>query len=108
MTPIRRYRNQATGFTRVAKYHEQNALTKIRLQIQVSQSRRQLILSQLMSQFGLVVNISRENQIGNGDRSLHLELKGTIQQIQKGLQYLTSLNVSVQGKPNAEEESWVY
>lgn len=39
-------------------------------------------------------------------RFLDLELIGSIQHIQKGLEYLESLHLPIRGKPNPDGDSW--
>ncbi|GAP94161.1 NIL domain-containing protein [Leptolyngbya sp. NIES-2104] len=84
-------------------------LNRVRLRLEIPASYYQEpILSRLVSQFKLVVNIieaqlSRENTI---DSYCDIELRGTPQQINQGLNYLKSLNVQIVGKPNTVEEDW--
>nr|RNJ64986.1 MAG: hypothetical protein EDM05_33540 [Leptolyngbya sp. IPPAS B-1204] len=79
------------------------------LRIRIYLCQQEPIVSHLISQFGLSVNI---NQVVLEDRvfprQVDLELHGTVAQVQQGLAYLASVSLAVQGKPNADGDSWYY
>lgn len=87
------------------RYQPLNCI-RLRLEIPVVYH-QEPILSRLISQFKLVVNITEAklNQ-GNAESYCDVELRGTPQQINQGLSYLKSLNVQMLGKPNTAEEDW--
>jgi L-aspartate semialdehyde sulfurtransferase ferredoxin len=97
-----------TRLTLVSSNPESSA-SKIRLRVYIPPYYQQKpVISQLISDYGLVVNITGamlgENTAGKG--SFDLELRGTPQQIANGLAYLESLTIKIVGKPNAEGDSW--
>ncbi|MGI0492499.1 NIL domain-containing protein [Alkalinema pantanalense CENA528] len=86
-------------------------MTRIRLQLQIP--RRYIdepILSNLISCYGLTVNISRAflphntNYMGSFD----LEIQGNLHQLSQGLAYLDSLQLKVISKPNLDGDGWDY
>ncbi|OLP17056.1 hypothetical protein BST81_16980 [Leptolyngbya sp. 'hensonii'] len=86
-------------------------MTQIRLQIVIpGQHLQEPIISCLIAHHGLVVNIlaaqlqPQDNEKGWFD----LQLRGTVSQILKGLAFLEALNLSIQGKPNPDGDSWHY
>lgn len=85
------------------------SLNRIRLRLDIpSFYDREPILSRLVSDFNLVVNITRA-KLGKGsthESYCDIEIKGTPQQINQGLIYLKSLNLRMIGKPNTAEEDW--
>lgn len=90
---------------------EQTTVTQVRLQLHIPACYRQEpIISQLIAQYGLVVNITGavlgDNTAGQG--CFDLELRGTPQQISRGLENLRSLNVRLIGKPNPGGDCWHY
>ncbi|MBF2047088.1 MAG: NIL domain-containing protein [Elainella sp. C42_A2020_010] len=79
------------------------------LRVRVYLYQQEPIVSHLISQFGLSVNVNQvvlEDQVF--PRQIDLELHGTIAQVQQGLAYLASVSLAVQGKPNADGDSWHY
>lgn len=98
-------------FSLVPSVHERNQITQIRVRICIPKTYLQEpVISQLISVYGLVVNITQallgENTGGEGH--FVLTLKGTIQQISSGLSYLEALNIKIEGKANVEGDSWHY
>ncbi|MBD1821753.1 NIL domain-containing protein [Cyanobacteria bacterium FACHB-DQ100] len=84
-------------------------LNRVRLRLEISASYHQEpILSRLVSDFNLVVNITGANlgKSNIGESYCDIEIRGTPQQISQGLIYLKSLNVLMRGKPNTTEDDW--
>lgn len=86
-----------------------NTLTQTRIKIQIpSLYQQQPVISQLIADYGLTVNITgalleSSNQAhGLFDLALH----GTPQQIQDALAFLQKLDVKIWGKPNPAGDSW--
>ncbi len=86
-----------------------DSFTQIRLQIFFPHYyQQQPILSRLVSDCALTFNITGA-RLGihcEWGGNLDLELRGTIEQIRKGLIYLESLNLKIVGKPNPDRDSW--
>lgn len=89
--------------------HARLTITRIHLQIPISY-RGEPVISRLISEFGLSVNITGAMAGSNTDERgyFDLELRGTVQQINHGLSFLESLDLTVVGKPNAHEDEWHY
>lgn len=88
---------------------QQDNLTIARIKIQVPTTyHSEPVISRLTSEYGLTFNIT--DALLKGDRQndglFHLELCGTPQQIQKGLDYLQQKEVKIWGKPNADGDNW--
>jgi L-aspartate semialdehyde sulfurtransferase ferredoxin len=83
-------------------------LNRVRLRLEIPASYYQEpILSRLISEHKLIVNIIEAQLSKNTIESYcEVELRGTPQQINQGLNYLKSLNVQITGKPNTAEEDW--
>ncbi|MEH1844416.1 MAG: NIL domain-containing protein [Nostoc sp.] len=66
------------------------------------------VISQLISAYGLVVNITKAMLQPNTDAEgcFDIELRATLPQICSGLAYLESLNLRIVGKSNADGDSW--
>jgi L-aspartate semialdehyde sulfurtransferase ferredoxin len=95
----------------IPSVHEKNQITQIRVRIYIPKTYiKEPIISQLISMYGLVVNITQallgENTGGEGN--FDLTLQGTIKQISSGLAYLEALNIKIEGKGNVEGDSWHY
>ena len=95
----------------VPSVHEKNQVTQIRVRIYIPKTYlKEPVISQLISMYGLVVNITQallgENTDGEGH--FDLTLQGTIKQISSGLAYLEALNIKIEGKANVEGDSWHY
>jgi L-aspartate semialdehyde sulfurtransferase ferredoxin len=84
--------------------------TQIRLQLHIpSFYYQEPIISRLISDYGLLVNITGARLGATHHQGrFDLELRGTPQQLHKGLNYLQSLNIKIVGKSNAEGDSWHY
>jgi L-aspartate semialdehyde sulfurtransferase ferredoxin len=106
MIALYRNWNSRAKLAIVPKRCEQESITQVRLGITVSPFQHSLIQSQLTKGYGLTVQIIRSNQYENGDHRLNLMLSGTVQQIQNGFNYLTTLNLKIKGQPNAAGDSW--
>jgi L-aspartate semialdehyde sulfurtransferase ferredoxin len=93
----------------VVSVYENICVTQIRVRLLIPQYYRQEpVISQLISAYSLVVNITaamlRENTSKEG--CFDLELKGTPPQISSGLTYLESLNLKIVGKANTFGDGW--
>lgn len=85
-------------------------VTQMRLRIYIPQRYQQKpIISSLISEYGLVVNITDAMLIpDNPQGKFDLELKGTASQICSALNYLEALQLKILGNPNAYGDSWGY
>ncbi|MEH1919919.1 NIL domain-containing protein [Nostoc sp.] len=103
--------NSHTRLSMVSSAYEKSQVTQIRLRIHIPKSYLQApVISQLISAYGLVVNITKAILQPNtdGEGCFDIELRGTVAQISSGLAYLESLNLRIVGKPNADGDSWCY
>lgn len=84
------------------------SLTRLRLRVYLP-SDPAPALAQLTSTYGLGVRVSQiqPDQLDCLGQ-LDLELHGPIAQLQAGLSYLSSISLTIQGKPNADGDSWSY
>jgi ABC-type methionine transport system ATPase subunit len=78
--------------------NSKNTLTNKRIRVRISQDHHQEpVISRLVSEYGLTVNIKAailgHNAVGDG--WFDLDLKGTEAQIQNGLTYLQELKLQV-------------
>lgn len=105
----------AIGFHQTQKFKpslvtvraEQSLITQIRLQLQINWCHPfEVIISNLISTYGLTVNIIKTKIEKNAQDHLDLEIQGTILQIGNGLNYLQSLELKIRGKPNTEGDNW--
>lgn len=84
----------------------------VRLRIKLSipqQSQQTAVLSQLVTDYGLSVNIlCTVLDADHQPKQFDLELRGTIAQVNDGLSYLESLDALIKGKPNPDGDSWYY
>ncbi|BAU11834.1 hypothetical protein LEP3755_23370 [Leptolyngbya sp. NIES-3755] len=88
-------------------FNRYQPLNRIRLRLEIPASSYQdPILSRLVSDFKLVVNITAAQLHQTLESYCDVELQGTPQQINQGLSYLRSINVRLTGKPNAAEDDW--
>ncbi|MEH1799530.1 MAG: NIL domain-containing protein [Nostoc sp.] len=104
-----RQTNSQTRLSLVSSVYEKSQVTQIRLRIHIPKSYLQVpVISQLISTYGLVVNITKAmlQPNTNGQGCFDIELRGTVPQICSGLAYLESLNLRIVGKPNADGDSW--
>lgn len=83
-------------------------LNRVRLRLEIPAFYQQEpILSRLISDFDLVVNITGAMLSQNVNGSYcNLEIRGTPERINRGLMYLKSLNIRMLGRPNATEDDW--
>ncbi len=84
---------------------------QVRVHLQIpSTYQQQPILSQLILNYGLVVNITGAFIEDTTQKSgyFDLELTGHTHQIKQGLNYLETLGIKVVGKPNTNGDSWHY
>ena len=103
--------NSQNRLSLVSSVSEKSQVTQIRLRIHIPISYLQApVISQLISTYGLVVNITKAMLQPNTDQEgcFDIELRGTVPQISRGLAYLESLNLRIVGKPNADGDSWFY
>jgi hypothetical protein len=95
----------------VLEHMHDEQLVKMRIQIWIPREYHQEpILSRLMVEFGLLVNITGA-KLGpdtDGHGWFDLELNGKPSQIQKGLSYLRELDLKISGKPNSDGDGWHY
>ncbi|GAB1539296.1 hypothetical protein NUACC21_19620 [Scytonema sp. NUACC21] len=88
---------------------ENSSTTKVRLQLHIPERYQQEpVISKLIAAHGLVVNITgaKLGKHTNGEGRFDLEIRGTVPQIWRGLDYLESLNVTIVGKPHSDGDSW--
>ncbi len=105
----KRQTNSQTSLSLVSSVSNKSQVTQIRLRIYIPKCYLQApVISQLISAYGLVVNITKAMLQPNTDEEgcFDIELRGTVPQISNGLAYLESLNLRIVGKPNADGDSW--
>ncbi|OYD87547.1 hypothetical protein CDG77_28830 [Nostoc sp. 'Peltigera membranacea cyanobiont' 213] len=103
--------NRQTRLSLVSSVYKKSQVTQIRLRIYIPKCYLQApVISQLISAYGLVVNITKAMIQPNtdGEGCFDIESRGTVSQISSGLAYLESLNLRIVGKPNADDDSWFY
>lgn len=88
---------------------KQTSVTQLRVRLYIpAHYQQEPVISRLISNYGLVVNITgailESNSHSNG--CFDLELRGSFEQIRRGLSYLNSLQIQVIGKPNPAGDSW--
>ena len=101
--------NRQTKLSLVSSVYTKSQVTQIRLRIYIPKCHLQTpVISQLISAYGLVVNITKAMLQPNTVQEAYfdIELRGTEVQISSGLAYLESLNLIIVGKPNADDDSW--
>ncbi len=104
-----RQSNSQTRLSLVSSVSTKSQITQIRLRIYIPKCYLQVpVISQLISSYGLVVNIIKAMLQPNTDKEgyFDIELQGTVAQISSGLAYLESLNLRIVGKPNADGDGW--
>ena len=83
--------------------------TQIRLRIQIPKNyQREPVISRLISQHNLIVNITAA-QLGSNtqyDGIFELELQGIAQQIQSALIYLNDLDLEIWYAPDERQDGW--
>jgi hypothetical protein len=90
---------------------EISSFNQIRLRLYIPQCYEpEPVISRLISAHGLAVNITGAKLEANTNEQgcFDLELRGTLQQICRGLSYLESLNLKIVGKANADGDGWCY
>ncbi|MDZ8138922.1 MAG: NIL domain-containing protein [Nostoc sp. DedQUE04] len=101
--------NSQNRLSLLSSVSEKSQVTQIRLRIHIPKCYLQApVISQLISTYGLVVNITKAVLQPNSEGCFDIELRGTVPQISSGLAYLESLNLRIVGKPNADGDSWSY
>ena len=101
--------NSQTKLSLVSSVYTKSQITQIRLRIYIPKCYQQApVISQLISAYGLVVNITKAMLQPKTDQEAYfdIELRGTVPQISNGLAYLESLNLRIVGKPNADGDGW--
>jgi ABC-type methionine transport system ATPase subunit len=87
------------------------SFTQVRVHLQIPTNyQQQPILSCLILNYGLVVNITGalvEDSTQNFGY-FDLELRGNADQIEQGLNHLKTLGIKVIGKPHTNGDSWHY
>ncbi|QFS46083.1 NIL domain-containing protein [Nostoc sphaeroides] len=104
-----RQTNSQARLSLVSSVYTKSEVTQIRLRIYIPKCYLQTpVISQLISAYGLVVNITKAMLQPNTDQEAYfdIELRGTEAQISHGLAYLESLNLRIVGKPNADGDGW--
>jgi L-aspartate semialdehyde sulfurtransferase ferredoxin len=105
----KRQTNSQTRLSLVSSGSKKSQVIQIRLRIYIPKYYLQApVISQLISAYGLVVNITKAMLQPNtdGEGCFDIELRGTVPQISSGLAYMESLNLRIMGKPNADGDSW--
>ncbi len=103
--------NSQNRLSLISSVYEKSQVTQIRLRINIPKCYLQApVISQLISTYGLVVNITKAMLQPNADAEgcFDIELRKTVPQISSDLAYLESLNLRIVGKPNADGDSWFY
>lgn len=98
------------GSGRSPRHRFTESCTQLRIKLRIPAQRRQEpIISHLIAQHGLSVNITaaRLSPDLQEDGWFDLELRGTPQQLQQALAYLQSLNITIWGKPNPDGDAWL-
>ncbi|HEY9845185.1 MAG TPA: NIL domain-containing protein [Candidatus Caenarcaniphilales bacterium] len=88
---------------------EDNRFTKTRVRLRIPKDYQQEpVISRLVSEHGLTVNISAALLAANAreDGWFDLELRGTGPQIQSALVYFSELDLETWSKPSPEEDDW--
>jgi L-aspartate semialdehyde sulfurtransferase ferredoxin len=82
--------------------------TQIRLQLCIPKLYQESIISQLISSYGITVNITGIRLEPNTDAPewIDVELKATPKQLQEGIAYLQSFNITIIGKANPGYDGW--
>lgn len=83
--------------------------TKTRVRIRIpKQYQEEPVISRLVSQYGVTVNINSALLGANArdDGWFDLELRGTPQQLQSALTYMNELDLEIWGNPSPEEDGW--
>ncbi|AFZ29783.1 NIL domain-containing protein [Gloeocapsa sp. PCC 7428] len=87
----------------------ENRPTKTRIKIRIpKQLHEEPVISHLISQHGVTVNIAAALLSSNGrdDGWFDLEIRGTSEQIQNALIYLNELDLEVWNQSSSEQDGW--
>ncbi len=100
--------NQESVAESIEITEQSDRVTKVSITMRVPESNhREPVISHLVSDFGLVVNITAavlgENQ---GDGWFNLELEGAEEKVKSGLAYLRERNLEVWDKTNHTDGGW--
>ncbi len=88
---------------------KQTNITQLRVRLYIpARYQQEPMISRLISDYGLIVNITGAMLEHNTQKEgcFDLELRGTFEQIKRGLGYLESFQIQVIGKPNPAGDSW--
>lgn len=88
---------------------EANRLTQTRIKIRIPKDfHQEPVISRLVSQYGVTVNITAALLSANArdDGWFELELKATGQQLQTALTYLNELDLEIWDQSTSEEDGW--
>lgn len=100
---------QSWQTTTTEDFTQEPRTTQIRIRIRIPRNYHQEpVISQLISQYHLIVNITRA-QLGDNtqyDGLFELELKGAAQQIQDALIYLNELDLEIWHESNDLQDGW--
>ncbi|HEY9813962.1 MAG TPA: NIL domain-containing protein [Candidatus Sericytochromatia bacterium] len=94
---------------KTANFKQENTLTKTRIQVRIPKHYSQEpVISRLISQHGLTVNIAAAILGANtsNDGWFDLEISGTAQQISNAQIYLNDLDLEVLSEPKYQEYCW--
>jgi len=86
-----------------------NKSTQKRIKIRIpKQLHEEPVISRLISQHGITVNIAAALLSANSrdDGWFDLELRGRASQVQSALTYLNELDLEIWGQSNSEEDGW--
>jgi hypothetical protein len=93
----------------LSNFSKHSNTTQIRLRLYIpSCYQYQPVISQLISRYNLVVNITGASLGKNTgyEGCFDIQIRGEISQISSGLSYLESLDLKIVGKPNVDGDSW--
>ncbi|MBD2432754.1 MULTISPECIES: NIL domain-containing protein [Fischerella] len=93
----------------LSNFSKHSNATQIRLRLYIPACyQHQPVISQLISKYNLVVNITGASLGKNTgyEGYFDIQIRGDISQISSGLSYLESLNLKIVGKPNVDGDSW--
>ena len=88
---------------------EANRPTQTRIKIRIPKDfHQEPVISRLVSQYGVTVNITAALLSANArdDGWFELELKATGQQLQSALTYLNELDLEIWDQSTSEEDGW--
>ncbi len=97
------------AISNISDSNSSERLTTTRIKVRIpKQLREEPVISHLISQYSLTVNIAAALLSPNGrdDGWFDLELRGTSQQIQNALIYLNELDLEIWSQLHSEEDGW--